>query len=200
MRMRPPCLSSRIGLDDRGVADISRFGLHHVGQDHVAKPLLLVAGQQTGEDRIGIETREAPPDDPPGRVDQRRDTAIADQRQIERLLLERAGAPCRADGIFARASAAVRTPLRDRRGRRRTGQPCLARRADRRRFGAFIGRDRAARHARRRARQTCRSTAAAPPRPKRRDRPAPRPRRTRRDRSRRRRQRPVCGRETVLPP
>ena len=54
-------------------------------RDDAGKALLLVAGQQTGKHRIGIEAGKTPPDEAPRGVDQRGDPAIADQGEVERL-------------------------------------------------------------------------------------------------------------------
>src|SRR4029077_14560452 len=73
------------GLQNSGVAGITRLRFDLVGEDDIAEPFLLVTREQAAEDRVGVEPRKAPPDDAPGAVDQRRDPAIADEREIERL-------------------------------------------------------------------------------------------------------------------
>ena len=52
-------------LDDRRVAHVLRARRRLAVQDDVAEALLLVAGEQGGEHRVGIEARKAPPDDAP---------------------------------------------------------------------------------------------------------------------------------------
>src|SRR4030095_1424408 len=49
------------GGNDRRVALIAGRKAHHVFQHDIAKPLLLVAGEQTREDGIAVETGIAPP-------------------------------------------------------------------------------------------------------------------------------------------
>ena len=74
-------------LDDRGVAHVARLGLGKVGERDLAEAFLLVAGEQAREHRIGIEAGEAPPHDPGIAVDERGGAAVADQRQVEVLVL-----------------------------------------------------------------------------------------------------------------
>src|ERR1044072_3904806 len=52
----------------------------------VGEALLLVAGEQAAEHRIAVVAREAPPHDPPERIDQRDGAAVADDGEIEVLL------------------------------------------------------------------------------------------------------------------
>src|SRR5690606_13721159 len=74
-------------LDDGGVASIARAALDHALEGDLAEALFLVAGEQVAEDRVAVEARRAPPDDAAERIDQRRDAAVADQAQVERLVV-----------------------------------------------------------------------------------------------------------------
>ena len=70
----------KFGLENCGVAGISRLGIDEVGDNDIAEPLLLPAGEQPTENWVRVEARKAPPDDAPRAIDQHRDPAIADQR------------------------------------------------------------------------------------------------------------------------
>ena len=74
-------------LDDRGVAHIARLGLSKVGKRDLAEAFLFVVGEQAREHRIGIEIGEAPPHDSGVAVDERGGAGVADQRQVEVLVL-----------------------------------------------------------------------------------------------------------------
>jgi hypothetical protein len=73
-------------LDDGGIADVVGRGFGQVLKDHVGEALVLVAGEQAAEHRIGVETRKAPPDDPRTGIDQRGRAAIADYREIQSVI------------------------------------------------------------------------------------------------------------------
>ena len=73
-------------LDDRGVAHVLRLSLDQVRKRDIAEPLLLVAGQQPREDRIGIEVGIAPPDDPGVLIDKGCGATVSDQGEVEILL------------------------------------------------------------------------------------------------------------------
>ena len=61
--------------------------MHHVVENDVAISLVVIAGQQARKDRIAVETRIAPPNDPAGRVDQRRRVAVAENGEVEAEIL-----------------------------------------------------------------------------------------------------------------
>jgi hypothetical protein len=58
------------GRDDRGVADIFGLKIRHVVEHDIGESLFVLAGQQSAEDWIAVETRVAPPNDPRARIDQ----------------------------------------------------------------------------------------------------------------------------------
>ena len=89
------------GLDDRGVALVALFGRGDIGHVDVAVAVICIATQQRAENRITIQPRQARPHDASGGVDQRRDLAVADGRQIERrrrhgALVSRSSEPSQA--------------------------------------------------------------------------------------------------------
>src|SRR6185312_5124367 len=64
--------------DDRGVAHIFGLIFRQVVEHDVGESLVLFAGQQSREDRVAVETRITPPDDPRTRIDQGSRPSIAD--------------------------------------------------------------------------------------------------------------------------
>ena len=75
----------KLCLDDRRIAEVSALRVALIVEHDVGEALLLLAGQQAREDGVGIEARKAPPHEAAARIDERRDAAIADQREVERL-------------------------------------------------------------------------------------------------------------------
>ena len=73
------------GFDNGGVAQVFCIGIDEIRERYLAKALLLVAREQSRKDGIGIETRKAPPNDASVTIDKSRNSAIADQSEIEIL-------------------------------------------------------------------------------------------------------------------
>ena len=71
------------GRDDRRVAHVFRLKLRHVVEHDVGESLLLLARQQSAEDRVAVETRIAPPHDPRRRIDQCGRAPVPDDGQIQ---------------------------------------------------------------------------------------------------------------------
>jgi hypothetical protein len=65
-----------------GVAGISRLGIDEVGDNDIAEPLLLLAGEQPTENWVRVEARKAPPDDAPRAIDQHRDPGGQSARRL----------------------------------------------------------------------------------------------------------------------
>ena len=83
------------------------MGLDHVGEDNVGETLFLVAGEQARENGIAVEAGKAPPENARLGIDQRRGAAVADDGEIEAVILH---APIihseASDANHARTSAA----------------------------------------------------------------------------------------------
>ena len=71
------------GGDDRGVALVVGRKVHHAVENDVAKPLLLIAGQQAGENRIAVKTGITPPHQPRCRLEQSCSAAVADDGEVQ---------------------------------------------------------------------------------------------------------------------
>src|SRR5262249_41305635 len=69
--------------DDGGVAHIFGLILRQVVEHDVGESLFLLAGQQPGEDRVAVEARITPPDDPGTRIDQGSRPPVADDGKIQ---------------------------------------------------------------------------------------------------------------------
>jgi hypothetical protein len=72
----------KFGLENCGVAGISRLGIDEVGDNDIAEPLLLLAGEQPTENWVRVEARKAPPDDAPRAIDQHRDPGGQSARRL----------------------------------------------------------------------------------------------------------------------
>ena len=74
------------GRYDRGIAQIFRLEIDHVVEDDVGKSLLLVAREQTAEDRVAVEARVAPPYETRRGIDERSRAPVADDGKIEPVI------------------------------------------------------------------------------------------------------------------
>ena len=79
--------------DDRGVAHIFGLILRQVVEHDVGESFFLLAGQQSGEDRVAVEARIAPPDDPRTRIDQGSRPPVADDGKIQPMVFHPTASP-----------------------------------------------------------------------------------------------------------
>src|SRR6516165_10083934 len=79
--------------DDRGVAHIFRLILRQVVEHDVGESLFFLAGQQPGEDRVAVEARITPPDDPRTRIDQGSRPPVADDGKIQPMVFHPTASP-----------------------------------------------------------------------------------------------------------
>src|SRR6185312_11522664 len=86
--------------DDRGVAHIFGLIFRQVVEHDVGESLVLFAGQQSREDRVAVETRITPPDDPRTRIDQGSRPSIADDGKIQPMVFHPTASP-RVDAIWS---------------------------------------------------------------------------------------------------
>ena len=93
MRTLPPCAIGQHGRNDRRVAQIFGLILRHVVEHDVGEALLLLARQQSAEDRVAVEARIAPPDDPRARIDQCGRAPVADDGKIQPMVFHPAASP-----------------------------------------------------------------------------------------------------------
>ena len=70
----------------RGIAKIFRLEIGHVVEHDIRKSLLLVAGEQTAEDRIAVEAGIAPPHQTGGGIDERGRAPVADDGKIKPVI------------------------------------------------------------------------------------------------------------------
>ena len=81
------------GRDDRGVADIFGLKLRQIVEHDVGESLLLLARQQSAEDRIAVEARIAPPHHARAGIDQSGRSPVPDDGQIQPVILHSAWSP-----------------------------------------------------------------------------------------------------------
>ena len=74
------------GRYHRGIAQILRLEIGHVVEDDVGKSLLVVAREQTTEDRVAIEARITPPYQTRRGIDERSRAPVADDGKIEPVI------------------------------------------------------------------------------------------------------------------
>src|SRR5262249_43583617 len=67
----------------RGIAKVFGLEIGHIVEHDIRKSLLVVAGQQTAEDRIAVEAGIAPPDQTRGGIDERGRASVADDGKIK---------------------------------------------------------------------------------------------------------------------
>src|SRR5262245_16490346 len=94
----------QISDNGRGIAHIigARFNLAF--EDDIGKTLLVVTGEQPAEHGITVVARQTPPHDAGRRIEQRRGTAVTDDREIESEICHAAVCP-----LAARVFRASRT-------------------------------------------------------------------------------------------
>ncbi len=76
----------QVRAHDRRVAQILGVDVDNVVEQHVGEALLLVAGEQARKERIAVEARKAPPDDPRRWIDQRGRAPVADEGEVETVV------------------------------------------------------------------------------------------------------------------
>ncbi len=79
--------------DDRRVAHIFGLKLRHVVEHDVGEALLLLAGHQPAKDRIAVEARIAPPDNPRTWIDQGGRPPVPDDGEVQPVILHSAASP-----------------------------------------------------------------------------------------------------------
>src|SRR3979409_2051012 len=77
---------SQNGRYHRGIAQILRLEIGHVVKDDVGKSLLIVAREQTTEDRVAIEARVTPPYQTRRGIHERSRAPVADHGKIEPVI------------------------------------------------------------------------------------------------------------------
>src|SRR5262249_13857283 len=73
----------QLGHHDGGISYVVRSRLDLALEPHVRKSLVLVTGDQPAKHRIAVITRQAPPYDSRGRIEQCRRAAIANDCKIQ---------------------------------------------------------------------------------------------------------------------
>src|SRR5215510_98157 len=96
----------QLGYDDCRVSHILRARFDLPLEHYVGEPLLLAAGEEPAEYRIAVVTRQAPPHDSRGRIDQRRSSAIANDGKIQPLICHAAACPFAASMLKASRTCA----------------------------------------------------------------------------------------------
>src|SRR5262245_12807495 len=104
----------QLGYDDRCVSHIFRARFDLTLEHDVGEALILAACEQPTEHRIAVVTRQAPPHDSRGRIDQRRGAPIADDGKIQPVICHAAACPFAASIPRASRTCAgfVKIPLR----------------------------------------------------------------------------------------
>ncbi len=72
------------GFENAGVANVARRCRDLPFELDVAEALLLVTREKPAEYRVSVQSRKTSPDDPPARLNECRDAAVADGRHVER--------------------------------------------------------------------------------------------------------------------